>query len=100
MSARMHLDGCHFFAWVYENPAGDYELTWYERTADDLMMHMDDGDCERCAQLYNGAPARRASETVELPDDAKEAFFTVLAAIARLDSPASAGSTERSGEDG
>ena len=90
MSARMHLDGCHFFAWVYENPLGDYEVTWYERSGDDLYLHQSEDDCERCVALMNGAHPRHASETVELPEDAKEAFFTVLATIAKLDEGATA----------
>lgn len=81
----MHLDGCHFFAWVFENPAGDYEVTFYERTGDDLYMHADTDDCERCTALYNGATPRTASATVELPEEAQEAFFVVLAEIGKLD---------------
>ena len=85
MNARMHLDGCHFFAWVFENANGDDEVTWYERTGDDLSFHIDLDDCDRCVALYNGAPARSGSMTVELPDDAKEAFVAVLESIAQLE---------------
>jgi hypothetical protein len=81
----MHLDGCHFFAWVFENPDGDYELTWYERSGDDLAMHGDYHGCERCTALMNGRKPRKASQTIELPEDAKEAFFIVLCTIAQLD---------------
>lgn len=92
MSARMHLDGCHFFAWVYERPDGEYDLTWYERSADDLFMHANEDECKRCTALMNGAKPRDASQTIDLPDDAKLAFFTVLAAVAELD--AGSASTE------
>lgn len=81
----MHLDGCHFFAWVFENPQGDSELTYYERSGDDLMYHMNPDECERCATLYNGAASLEASTTIELPEDAKEAFIAVLTAIVRVD---------------
>jgi hypothetical protein len=70
---------------VYDNPAGEYEVRWYERAGDDLAMHSDPDECERCAALLAGGIPRNAQTVVDLPDDAKEAFFTVVATIGRLD---------------
>ncbi len=84
--ATMHLEGCHFFAWVFENPEGGQEVRFYERTGDDLSMHGDFDDCPRCTALYNGAHAREETQTIyDFPDGAKEAFVAVVTAIAEIE---------------
>jgi hypothetical protein len=85
----MHIDGCHFFAWVYETPQGGHELTLYDRSGDDLAMHANDGECERCTALLNGARPREQAVTLELSDDVQARFYEVLAEIGRLDELAS-----------
>ena len=94
---RMHLDGCHFFAWVYDNGTGDHEVRWYERDGDDLYRHADRDDCERCRSLLDGSAARSAQTIVDLPEDAKGAFVAVVAAIGKLDKEVAAPAPDKEG---
>jgi hypothetical protein len=80
----MHLDGCHFFAWVRETTDGGSELTWYERTGGDLYLHSD-SDCDRCRELSGGAKPREHRANITLPEGPKEAFLAVLSALAEME---------------
>ena len=53
-SVLMHLDGCHFFVWVTREPNGHVELSYDERTGENLYLHASDEPCERCAEGLHG----------------------------------------------
>jgi hypothetical protein len=87
----MHLDGCHFYSWVWRED-GKVLLSFAERQGTDLMLHSrrgNDGDdvCDRCMALTRGAVPKPGIEREldDFPDDAKEAFVVVAGAIEQLD---------------
>ena len=87
--ALMHLDGCHFYVWVYLHDDGTTRLTFAERDGDNLMLHArgdDEEPCERCEALRKGSAARYVSRQIDpLPDDPKETFFTVACLVGEID---------------
>lgn len=87
----MHLDGCHFFVWVYRVDER-YFLTFQDREGDDLYLHArtagdDEEPCERCNALTVGLarPRRRQVDLDPLPDDPKESFVAVLTRVGEID---------------
>lgn len=92
----MHLDACHFYVWVSEDPDGQTVLSYAERAGDNLLLHGRfgrDGDdtCDRCRALRNGATARAISKHIDpLPDDPKETFLTVAGLVGEIDERMSA----------
>jgi hypothetical protein len=92
IEAAMHLDGCHFFVWV----AQDGQLTFDERQGQDLYLHSM-SDCPRCTALKRGATPLHERRKVELPEEPKSAFMSVLVAIS--DIPGVSDETNGGGED-
>lgn len=90
--ALMHLDGCHFYVWVFRDPDGSTVITFADREGTNLRLHGrygHDGDdtCEGCVALRDGSrKPRRVTKHIEpLPDDAKEASITVAGIVGEID---------------
>lgn len=92
----MHLDACHFYAWVYRDYDGATVLTFAERDGDNLLLHGrygEDGDekCDRCDALRGGATPRYVEQKIAtLPEDAQESFLTVAGLLGEIDDEAAA----------
>lgn len=90
--ATAHMDGCHFYTWVYVCACGASANTTSERdpTADSYsLVWMDDEGrdepCQRCDELRAGAPVRHTvtviakdgtvekDEATETPQGAEDA---------------------------
>jgi len=81
----MHLDGCHFFVWVSREPSGNVELSYDERTGDNLALHASDDPCGRCSALRRGDKPRHHVRRIDpWPDDSREQFAAVLAKVGEL----------------
>lgn len=79
--AVMHLDGCHFFVWVYESEPEHWRVSIDERTGSNLAAHRRD-DCERCAELQHGAEPVHEETTMRAEHDPKTTFVRVLEVVA------------------
>jgi hypothetical protein len=89
--ALMHLDGCHFYVWVYRDYDGATVLTFAERDGDNLLLHArheEEGDekCDRCEALRGGVAPRYIERKIPtLPEGAQESFLTVAGLIGEID---------------
>jgi hypothetical protein len=80
----MHLDGCHFFVWVWKRD-GQTFVDYQEREGSDLAVHRlepDEESCQRCEQLSRGARViSERLEIPELPEDPMESLAAVAAVL-------------------
>lgn len=73
---RLHADGCHWYAWLFE----DGSFSYAERDADGVFLMGEPETCERCRELQDPEAPRRHIEG-SVPERFRGSTGIALAAL-------------------